>query len=154
MMNRHERGGSGREVASGQREMHTALCSECGAETQVPFVPVPGRPVYCRNCYQSKRPQTAERERAPARGPRPAFSGGGGGAMPTTVGGRQSGSVKWFNEAKGFGFIRDDSGEDIFVHFSAITGAGFRTLQEGERVEFEVVPGAKGRQAVNVTRAG
>jgi len=62
--------------------------------------------------------------------------------------------VKWFNESKGFGFIRDESGEDIFVHFSAIQGAGFRTLQEGERVEFDVVPGAKGRQAANVTRAG
>jgi CspA family cold shock protein len=68
------------------------------------------------------------------------------------IGGRQQGAVKWFNEAKGFGFIRDEAGEDIFVHFSAIQGSGFRTLQEGDRVEFDVVPGAKGRQAANVNR--
>jgi CspA family cold shock protein len=60
--------------------------------------------------------------------------------------------VKWFNEAKGFGFIQDGSGDDVFVHFSAIQGDGFRTLTEGDKVEFEVVPGAKGRQAANVTR--
>jgi CspA family cold shock protein len=67
---------------------------------------------------------------------------------------RTHGSVKWFNESKGFGFIQDESGEDVFVHFSAIQGDGFRTLQEGDRVEFDVVPGAKGKQAANVVRIG
>ena len=145
MMNRVDRSYGSRE-ASAPREMHTAVCSECGAETQVPFVPVSGRPVYCRNCYQSKRPQPAG---APARSSRVSAP-----PMGHSSGERQQGAVKWFNEAKGFGFIRDESGEDIFVHFSAIQGGGFRTLQEGERVEFDVVPGAKGRQAANVTRAG
>ena len=60
--------------------------------------------------------------------------------------------MKWFNEAKGFGFIQDGSGDDVFVHFSSISGDGFKTLAEGDKVEFEVVPGAKGRQAANVTR--
>ena len=67
-------------------------------------------------------------------------------------GGRQHGAVKWFNESKGFGFIQDEGGADVFVHFSAIQGNGFKSLTEGDRVEFEVVPGAKGRQAANVTR--
>jgi CspA family cold shock protein len=69
-----------------------------------------------------------------------------------STGERIQGSVKWFNESKGFGFITDGSGEDVFVHFSAIQGGGFRTLNEGDRVEFEVVMGARGRQAANVTR--
>jgi cold shock protein len=60
------------------------------------------------------------------------------------------GKVKWFNEKKGFGFIERDEGEDVFVHFSAITGSGFRTLAEGQRVEFEVEKGPKGLQASNV----
>jgi CspA family cold shock protein len=64
------------------------------------------------------------------------------------------GEVKWFNESKGFGFIRDDGGEEVFVHFSAILGDGFKTLAEGDRVEFDVVMGPKGKQAMNVTRAG
>ena len=62
------------------------------------------------------------------------------------------GSVKWFNDAKGFGFIASDGGEDVFVHFSAISSDGFRSLAEGDRVEFDVVPGAKGKQAANLTR--
>jgi len=62
------------------------------------------------------------------------------------------GRVKWFNDQKGFGFIEQDGGEDVFVHFSAIQGAGFRSLAEGEAVEFEVVDGPKGKQAANVTR--
>jgi CspA family cold shock protein len=64
------------------------------------------------------------------------------------------GAVKWFNQAKGFGFIRDDGGQEVFVHFSAIQSDGFRTLAEGDRVEFDVVPGPKGNQAANVVRIG
>ena len=55
-----------------------------------------------------------------------------------------TGTVKWFNEAKGFGFISQEGGEDVFVHFSAIQGEGFKTLAEGDRVEFEVTKGPKG----------
>jgi CspA family cold shock protein len=62
-----------------------------------------------------------------------------------------SGSVKWFNDAKGFGFLtQDDGGEDVFVHHTAIQADGFRSLQEGQRVEFEVKRGPKGLQAANV----
>ena len=60
------------------------------------------------------------------------------------------GKVKWFNEKKGFGFIEKDEGGDVFVHFSAISASGFRTLAEGQRVEFEVEKGPKGLQAKNV----
>jgi CspA family cold shock protein len=66
-----------------------------------------------------------------------------------------SGTVKWFNNAKGFGFITADDGSgDVFVHYSAIVGEGFRTLDDGERVEYDVVEGEKGRSAENVTRLG
>jgi len=64
------------------------------------------------------------------------------------------GTVKWFNEAKGFGFISQENGEDVFVHYSAIQGEGFRTLAEGDKVEFDVVKGPKGYQAANVRKAG
>lgn len=60
------------------------------------------------------------------------------------------GTVKWFNESKGFGFIEQDGGQDVFVHYSAIQGNGFKTLQEGDRVSFEVVEGQKGPAAENV----
>lgn len=65
-----------------------------------------------------------------------------------------TGTVKWFNESKGFGFIaQDDGGDDVFVHFSAIQGGGFRTLTEGQKVSFEIEQGAKGPQASNVVAA-
>jgi CspA family cold shock protein len=65
---------------------------------------------------------------------------------------RETGRVKWFNDAKGFGFITRDSGPDVFVHHTAIEGSGFRTLAEDQEVEFEVVQGAKGLQAQNVVK--
>ena len=66
--------------------------------------------------------------------------------MPNTV----NGTVKWFNESKGFGFIEQESGPDVFAHFSAIASDGFKTLAEGQRVEFIVTQGAKGPQAENI----
>ncbi|GAB4527801.1 MAG: cold-shock protein [Anaerolineales bacterium] len=65
---------------------------------------------------------------------------------------RETGTVKWFNATKGYGFIERDQGGDVFVHFSAIEGAGYRSLEEGERVTFTVVQGQKGLQAQSVTR--
>ncbi len=66
----------------------------------------------------------------------------------------EQGVVKWFNDSKGYGFIQQASGEDVFVHFSEIQGAGHRTLAEGDPVEFDVQQGPKGLQAVNVTLGG
>ena len=65
---------------------------------------------------------------------------------------RAKGTVKWFNDAKGYGFIERPDGADVFVHYSAIAGSGFRSLDEGQAVEFDVVQGPKGQQAANVTR--
>jgi len=63
-----------------------------------------------------------------------------------------NGTVKWFNDSKGFGFLEQESGEDVFCHFSAIVGDGFKSLAEGDRVTFEVTKGPKGLQAANVKR--
>jgi len=65
---------------------------------------------------------------------------------------REKGTVKWFNGAKGYGFIQRSTGEDVFVHFSAIQESGYRSLNEGETVEFDVTKGPKGLQAANVAR--
>jgi CspA family cold shock protein len=64
-----------------------------------------------------------------------------------------NGTVKWFNDSKGFGFIEAEDGNDVFVHFSAINSTGFKTLSEGQRVTFDVTQGAKGPAAANVTAA-
>ena len=63
---------------------------------------------------------------------------------------KQTGTVKWFNDAKGFGFISTEKGDDVFVHYTAIQGSGFKSLTEGARLEFDVVQGPKGLQAANV----
>jgi len=80
------------------------------------------------------RPLTTEAQPAPSAG----------------AGGREVGTVKWFDSTKGYGFIVRDSGEDIFVHFSAIKGEGYRTLEEGARVEFAIGQGKKGPAAIDV----
>jgi CxxC-x17-CxxC domain-containing protein len=146
------RPGGARGAEGGGREMHSAVCANCGAETQVPFVPTGSRPVYCRDCFGSMKGERPERgaRTSSAAAPRRAA----GATKPASGGTRMQGAVKWFNEAKGFGFITADSGDEVFVHFSAIQGDGFKSLQEGERVEFEVVPGERGSQAANVNRIG
>jgi CxxC-x17-CxxC domain-containing protein len=134
-----------------ERQMFPATCSNCGAQTMVPFNPGGERPVYCRDCFEAQR--TAQGDgtrrhserggRSPSSAPAPAV---------VSTGSRLQGAVKWFNESKGFGFIQEDSGEDVFVHFSAIQGDGFKTLTGGDRVEFDVAQGAKGKQAANVVK--
>lgn len=121
------------------RSMYTAVCSECGDQTQVPFQPTSGRPVFCRTCFQNRKPARAGAAR--------------GAPVPVAASGtRATGVVKWFNEGRGYGFILDDGGEELFVHFSAIRGEGFRTLAGGDRVEYDVTPGPRGRQAADVVR--
>lgn len=156
-------GGGGRSrpamAGGGSRELHPARCSNCGAETMVPFVPTAGRAVFCRDCYRQQKPETGGGGggRQHARPERPERQDRGGGRstpMATATGARTQGAVKWFNESKGFGFIQEDGGDDVFVHFSAIQSDGFKTLSEGDRVEFDVIPGEKGKQAANVVRIG
>lgn len=67
---------------------------------------------------------------------------------------RINGTVKWFNDAKGFGFISREGGPDVFVHYSAVSASGFKSLAEGDHVEFEIVEGQKGPQAANVVKVG
>ncbi len=67
---------------------------------------------------------------------------------------KSKGTVKWFNDRKGFGFIQVEDGQDVFVHYSALQEDGFKSLKEGESVEFDLVEGAKGPQAANVTKSG
>lgn len=153
-------GGGGSYGRSSDRTMYPATCSSCGRETEVPFQPTSGRPVLCRDCFNASK-GSGGGGGGGGRGMSGGHGGGRspGGARPTRVAapagpseGRVQGSVKWFNDAKGFGFIESDSGEDVFVHFSAIGTDGFRSLAEGERVEFDLVSGPKGKQAANVSR--
>lgn len=167
-------GGGGGGRPSGGRgprpgvQMYDAVCSQCGSPTQVPFQPTGIRPVYCRNCFQSQREGGSRG--ASGRGAGGPRSGGGGprggggaprggrdaGGPPPEIrklpGGRIQSAVKWFNESKGFGFIHGEGGEDIFVHFSAIQGDGFKSLTEGDVVEFQIIDGQRGRQAANVEK--
>jgi CxxC-x17-CxxC domain-containing protein len=131
---------AGSTPTGAKREMHKAVCAECGAETLVPFLPSSGRPVYCRNCYQSHKP-VASMARASASPMREVSSNG-----------RRHGAVKWFNASKGYGFIQTPEGEELFVHFSAIQSDGYRSLTDGDPVEFDVVDGSRGRQAANVVK--
>ncbi len=152
--------------SSSPRETFTAQCSDCGAETRVPFQPTAGRPIYCRDCFQRHRSSgssrgAGERTRGAERGQdrnaangedRSAADGEtrGGTAVGTT--GKMMGQVKWFDESRGYGFIHEDGGGDLFVHFSAVLGEGFKKLAQGDRVEFDVVEGGRGRQAANVVK--
>jgi CspA family cold shock protein len=72
--------------------------------------------------------------------------------MNRSISMKETGTVKWFNDAKGYGFISRPGGDDLFVHYSAIQGDGYKTLAEGQEVEFEVAEGRKGLQAVNVSK--
>jgi CspA family cold shock protein len=139
--------------------MFATTCAQCGRETQVPFRPVSGRPVYCRDCFRDRKHEANMAATRSASAPRPQGRGMPDEARdrsPAAVSGgpRQQGAVKWFNEAKGFGFIQDSAGEDVYVHVSAIGGDGFKSLTQGDRVEFDVVLGARGKQAANVNRLG
>ncbi len=146
------RGGGPRGGAGAPKPMFPAVCANCGTGTMVPFKPSNDRPVYCRDCFDAKKPSGGtgrERRATPLGAPR---DSGPPTPQVTHEGPRSQGAVKWFNESKGFGFIQSDSGEEVFVHFSSISGEGFRTLTEGDRVEFDVAEGPKGKQAANVIK--
>ena len=147
---RHE---GSRPGPAGSKPMFPAVCAECGTQTMVPFKPSNDRPVYCRDCFETKKTAggTGRERRASPRGA-PRNNAPHVVVRPTLEGERVQGAVKWFNETKGFGFIQSDGGEDVFVHFSSISGDGFRTLTEGDRVEFDVAEGPKGKQATNVVK--
>jgi cold shock protein len=81
-----------------------------------------------------------------------AVSAGSGRSLIERVCSMETGTVKWFNGAKGYGFIARESGDDVFVHFKEIAGEGYKTLNEGDKVSFEVTQGPKGLQATNVTK--
>ena len=149
------RGGDGlnqHTAHGGERDYRVVVCSECGIETRVPFAPTAGRPVYCRDCYRSKRPDGASSRYERVSSAQNAHRESHRPAVAVATEGRLQGSVKWFNESKGYGFIAVEGGEDIFVHYSAIRGDGFRTLANGDRVEFDLVDGSRGKQATNVVR--
>ena len=159
-------GGGGASYGRSDKQMYAAICSNCGRETEVPFMPTAGRPVLCRDCFNASKGTSAGAGAGYGGGRGGRSDGGGGHGGPRGGGGarlqrasstgpsegRVQGSVKWFNDAKGFGFIATDAGEDVFVHFSAIGASGFRSLAEGERVEFDLVSGPKGKQAANVSK--
>ncbi|MFM7230890.1 MAG: cold shock domain-containing protein [bacterium] len=142
-------GGGGGGYGRSEKTMYSAMCSQCGTPTEVPFQPTPGRPVLCRDCFNASKGSSGGGGGGRGMGsPRPPRSSAPLGPSE----GRMGGTVKWFNDAKGFGFIESDSGDDVFVHFSSISSEGFRSLAEGDRVEFDLVSGPKGKQAANVTR--
>lgn len=147
----HARGAT--RSAGTPREMYKTVCAECGSETTVPFSPTSGRPVYCRDCFQSHKPDPAmARAGASSRAVNAAPRAVTTVSRPIAGEGRRHGAVKWFNSSKGFGFIQTEEGEDLFVHFSAIQSDGYRSLTDGDRVEFDVVESNKGRQAANVVK--
>src|SRR5262249_17872022 len=152
---RREARGGRREAQDGSRAMHVVVCSECGATTEIPFLPTTGRPVYCRDCFANRRSSPAARRRGSSHGGARQGHGSSSASSPRIVehlagpsaNGRRQGEVKWFNGTKGFGFIHAVGGDEIFVHFTAISGDGFRTLTGGDRVEFDVIEGDRGKQA-------
>ena len=105
-----------------------------------------GRPVHVRRLRGDRLARVIAEGRAPA-----VVAGAGSGMKKVTM---AQGTVKWFNGDKGYGFIAVEGGPDVFVHFSAITGSGYRSLDEGQKVEFDITQGQKGPQAENVRVIG
>jgi CxxC-x17-CxxC domain-containing protein len=161
---RHEKqGGAARSSSAfGKRQLHPVVCAECGVTTEIPFLPSAGRPVFCRDCFAKRKPLIPPQSgRASSRGGArrpPRSTSAAPHAAPRAEAsafapdGRREGEVKWFNSTKGFGFIQGVDGNEVFVHFTAISGDGFRTLTGGDRVEFDVIEGDRGKQAANVIK--